>query len=62
MRTIISFVVGIAVIGLCVAILRVFDWNFVAAVQWLIGLGATGVNAVADFFQGNPTFQQYVVK
>jgi hypothetical protein len=57
MRTVLSVVVG-----LCVAVLRQFDWNFVDAIAWIVGLGATGVNAVADFFQGNPTFQEYVVK
>lgn len=62
MRTVISFIVGIAVIGLCVAILRQFDWNVVAAFEWLFGLSMGAINAVADFFQGNPTFQEYVVK
>lgn len=62
MRTVLSFVVGLVVIGLCVAVLRVFDWNVVAAFEWLVGLGMGLVNTVADFFQGNPTFQEYVVK
>jgi hypothetical protein len=62
MRTVLSFVTGIVVVGLCVAVLRQFDWNFVEAFQWVLGLGMMGVNAVADFFQGNPTFQKYVVK
>lgn len=62
MRTIIGFVVGLVVIGLCVAVLRVFDWNVVEAFQWLLGLSSLAVNTVADVFQGNPTFQKYVVK
>lgn len=61
-RTIISFIVGLLIVGLVVAVLRVFDWNVVAAFEWLIGLSMSIVNTVADFFMGNPTFQEYVVK
>lgn len=62
MRVIISFVMGLVIIGVCVAVLRVFDWNVVAAIEWLFGMVMGAVNAVADFVQGNPTFQEYVVK
>ena len=62
MKLVISFIVGIIIVGLCVAILRVFNWDFVAAIQWILGLGSTLINTVANFFQSNPTFQQFVVK
>lgn len=62
MNKILTFIIGLLVMGLAVAILRQFDWNFIAAIEWLLGLGMRAVNTVADFFQGNPTFQDYVVK
>lgn len=62
LKTILGYLSGLVVVGLCVAILRNFDWNFVAAIQWVLGIGITIVNTVADFFQQNEIFKHFVVK
>lgn len=58
MRTIINGIVMLVVVGLFIAIMRQFDWDFIAAFDWLFGLFFSIVNWIADFFSSNPTFQE----
>lgn len=60
MRMIFSAIGGILLLGLCIAILRNFDWNVGEALSWVFGLVAAAINAVADFIQQNPLFEKYV--
>lgn len=48
----------LALAGLIVAVLRVFDWDPFAAIAWGIDWVWHAINRVADLFLGNGTFRE----
>lgn len=51
---------AIIVAGLGIALLNAFNWDIAAVFTWAWNGISTLVSSVAEFFTGNPTFQQIV--
>ena len=47
-------------LGILVAVLRVFDWDIFALVDWIWERITGFINAIADWLTGNKNFQQVV--
>ncbi len=60
LRMILSGVGTIILIGLGIALLNAFGWDFGAVVEWAVGLFLGLVNTVADWFTENTFFQRLV--
>jgi hypothetical protein len=50
----------VAALGLLLAIMKAFGWDIFALIEWAFSWVSTVINAVADFFMGNPSFQKAV--
>jgi len=62
LRIIMQVVSGIVVVGLIIALLRVFDWDIVALIEWVFDFIFTITNKIADMFSNNDTFKNIVKK
>lgn len=55
--SILGFLQTLIVVGLAIAILRVFGWDPIAALLWVADKLWEIVNQIADWFTGNGTFR-----
>lgn len=58
MRFIMNGIFMLVAIGLFIAVMRQFDWDFIAAFEWLFGLFFSIVDRIAEFFSNNKTFNE----
>lgn len=59
---IMQIVSGVVVVGLIIALLRAFDWDVVALIEWVFNFIFTITNKIADMFSNNDTFNNIVKK
>lgn len=57
-RMVKNIVVGVLLAGLLLALLRAFDYNVIALIEWGINFVVKIVGTVADWFSGNQQFQE----
>lgn len=62
MGKVLHFVVYIAVAGLAFAILRAFDWDIFAAIEWGLRTVWDLIMHVADIWSSNSTFRDVTKK
>lgn len=60
LRTVLSIVLGVVLIGLGIALMRVFNWDLGALLNWAWNWVTGLIGAIADFFGSNPWFQSAV--
>jgi len=60
LRTILSIVVGVILLGLVIALMRVFDWDLGALLNWIWSWITGLIDGIASFFQNNSWFQKAV--
>lgn len=60
MKMILQIVGYVIIAGLMLALLRAFDWDVIALVQWIADFVMNIVNAIADSFSRNQTFNEVV--
>lgn len=60
MSTMWKTIMIVSALGLLLALMRAFGWDIFSIIEWVFGWFSAVVNAVADFFSGNASFQRAV--
>lgn len=62
MSKVLNGLATLALIGLVVAILRAFDWDIIAAADWLLSWFWDTITKVADIWSNNDSFKEATKK